>query len=72
MFRFKEVISYKNVIFDLQIPTEDEEDPESDDNSPIFGGCYDSVSKMFDYDHVVIPPEQHFFTAGYISSKEDK
>ena len=34
--------------------------------------CLNSVPNMFEYDHTLIPEEPNFFTAGYISSKEDK
>ena len=60
------------IIFELQVE-DDEEEPEPDVDSGFCGGCcFDSVPKMFDYDHTLIPKQPHFFTAGYISSKEDK
>jgi len=62
--KYAEVLKLK-----MPIKTGDEDkDPEQEDS----GGCFDSVPKMFDYDHTLIPEEPNFFTAGYINSKQDK
>ena len=53
--------------YHLQTGDEDK-DSEQEESS----GCFDSVPKMFDYDHTLIPEEPNFFTAGYINSKQDK
>ena len=57
-------------ILKFQIPDEDDE---LDGNTGIGDCCcLNSVPNMFEYDHTLIPEEPNFFTAGYISSKEDK
>ena len=54
--------------------------PQNDDDDVVIDGqsrfcgkfCVDSVPKMFDYDHALIPDEPGFLKASYIASKEDK
>ena len=80
IFTFKEMLNHnrslstitKNSLISLKFQIPDEDD-ELDGNDGIGDCCcFNSVPNMFEYDHTLIPEEPNFFTAGYISSKEDK